>query len=101
MSVDDQQVRFGAIPLEEGELLSAGALDGEKSDQQRVSEATGNEGASYERSYHQVAVVLWPRECYGEALLQAGVRAAVPYLRMEIEKWRANPNPSNSSKHSK
>jgi hypothetical protein len=60
-------------------------LDGEKPDEQRLMEASGNEGASFERSYHRAALVLWRRKRYAEVLLQAGVEAALPYLQERIE----------------
>jgi 2OG-Fe(II) oxygenase superfamily len=78
-------VDFGAIPLGDGELLPEGALDEEEPDEQRVSEATGNEGASFERSYRRAAIVIWDKQRYPEVLLQAGAEAAIPYLRKRIE----------------
>lgn len=83
--VRDQPVEFGEIPLAPGELLPEGALDDEKPDEQRLMEASGNEGASFERSYHRAALVIWRRERYAEVLLQAGVVAALPYLKEKIE----------------
>ena len=77
----DQPVEFGEIPLEPGELLPEGALDDEKPDAQRLLEASGNEGASFERSYHRAALVLWRRERYADVLLQAGIDSVLPYLR--------------------
>ena len=44
--LDGRPVDFGRLPLEEGEVLPAGALDGETPDEQRLTEATGNEGAT-------------------------------------------------------
>lgn len=81
---DDQPVEFGRLPLQDGELLPAGALDGEKPDQQRLTEATGNEGATFERSYHRAALVLWPRERFVDVLLQSGVGAALPLLTEQV-----------------
>jgi len=80
INVHDQPVAYGKLPLEEGEVLPAGALDDEEPDEQRLTEATGNEGASFERSYHRAALVLWPRERFASVLLQAGVGAALPHL---------------------
>ena len=80
----DKPVEFGEIPLEPGELLPTGALDDEKPDEQRLMEASGNEGASFERSYHRAALVIWRRERYAEVLLQAGVEAVLPYLQERI-----------------
>jgi hypothetical protein len=80
----DRRVDFGKLPLGDGELLPHGALDDEKPDQQRLTEATGNEGASFERSYHRAALVIWPRDRYAGVLLQAGISAALPHLRERI-----------------
>src|SRR5205823_8534669 len=80
-NTDDGVVEFGPIPLADGELLPEGALDEEPPDKTRLMEASGNEGASYERSYRRVALILWRHERYAEVLLQAGVVAALPYLK--------------------
>jgi hypothetical protein len=79
-NAQDQPVAYGQVPLEDGEVLPAGALDEEEPDEQRLTEATGNEGASFERSYHRAALVIWPRARFTSVLLQAGVGAALPYL---------------------
>ena len=81
---DDHPVAFGDVPLGEGEVLPAGALDGEKPDEQRLTEATGNAGVSFERAYHRAALVLWPRERFADVLLQAGVAAALPYFAERV-----------------
>ena len=94
----DQSVEFGEIPLEPGELLPDGSLDDEKPDQQRLMEASGNEGASFERSYHRAALVLWRRERYAEVLLQAGIDAALPYLRELIETCDRPDAPASARK---
>lgn len=79
--IDDRAVQFGRIPLAGGELLPAGALDGEPPDEKRLTEASGNEGATYERSYHRAVLVLWRSNRMSDVLLQAGVVAALPYLK--------------------
>ena len=76
----DGVVEFGCIPLGGGELLPAGELDHEPPDEKRLTEASGNEGATYERSYHRAALVLWRQDRSIDVLLQAGVVAALPYL---------------------
>ena len=78
---DDRTVAFGRIPVASGELLPAGALDGEPPDEKWLTEASGNEGATYERSYHRAVLVLWRQNRTTDVLLQAGVVAALPYLR--------------------
>jgi hypothetical protein len=99
VDLQDRPVDFGEIPLEEGEAFPQGALDDEKPDKQRVTEATGNEGASFERSYRRAAIVLWDQQRYAEVLLQAGPGAALPYLRQCIQEWRDQPE--NSPERSK
>jgi hypothetical protein len=84
VDAQDRRVDFGKLPLGEGELLPHGALDDEKPDEQRLTEATGNEGASFERSYHRAALVIWPREQFAGVLLQAGVGAALPHLAARV-----------------
>jgi len=94
----DQPVEFGEIPLEPGELLPDGALDDEKPDEQRYMEASGNEGASFERSYHRAALVLWRRGRYSEVLLQAGVAAVLPYLKELITECELKDAPASARK---
>jgi hypothetical protein len=56
--------------LQDDEVLPAGALDNEKPDEQRFVEATGNEAASFQRSYHRAALVIWLRvHCRGGEVL--------------------------------
>ncbi|MEW6159374.1 MAG: 2OG-Fe(II) oxygenase [Verrucomicrobiota bacterium] len=85
VDTQDQPVAFGKLPLEDGEVLPAGALDDEAPDEQRLMEATGNEGASFERSYHRAALVIWPKERFAGVLLQAGVSAALPHLAERLD----------------
>jgi hypothetical protein len=77
----NRSVDFGKLPLKEDELLPAGALDDAAPDAQRLTEATGNEGASFERSYRRAALVMWLRNRSADVLLQGGVRAVMPYLK--------------------
>jgi hypothetical protein len=80
LTVEDRTADFGRLPLREGEVLPAGALDDEAPDEQRLLEASGNEGVSFERAYHRAALVLWPRSQFIDVLLQTGVHAVLPYL---------------------
>jgi len=85
IDTNDHAVEFGSLPIEDGEILPAGALDSEAPDQQRLTEATGNEGASFERSYHRAALVIWPQDRFVDALLQAGPAAALPYFKDRVQ----------------
>jgi hypothetical protein len=85
VDLDNQAVPFGKIPLNEEELLPKGSLDNEKPDEQRLMEASGNEGASFERAYRRAALVIWPKALTSEVLLEAGVGAMIPYFKEQLE----------------
>ncbi|MGE4180302.1 MAG: hypothetical protein AB7J34_10785 [Limisphaerales bacterium] len=53
----------------------------------RKCRGTGDEGATFERSYHRAAFVLWPRERFADVPLQSGVGAALPFLP-NYRRWR-------------
>ena len=88
VDTDNRPVAFGQLPLADGEVLPAGALDDEEPDEQRLMEATGNEGASFERSYLRAVLVLWPQERFADVLLQAGVGAVLPHLKERVQSCR-------------
>jgi hypothetical protein len=88
-TLEDRDAGFGQLPLRDGEVLPTGALDNEAPDEQRLLEASGNEGVTFERAYHRAALVLWPRSRFVNVLLQAGVRAALPYLEARAASFGA------------
>ncbi len=72
------------LPLEDGETLPRGYLDNAEPDKQHIEEATGNGGASLERSYRRAAVVIWPRANSVEVLANGDIGAAVRYVSREL-----------------
>lgn len=64
---ESQQVP-GGLPLLDGEALPDGALDNTPPESQRLLEATGNEGATVERSYRVASLVLWPRASFSSVV---------------------------------
>jgi hypothetical protein len=84
---DDRLVEFGRIPRRR-RVAPPSALNGEPPDEKRLTEASGNEGATYERSYHRAALVLWHRNRTSDVLLQAGVVAVLPYLKQLAARGR-------------
>ena len=80
IDADGTSVAFGEVPLSGGELLPPGALDDAVPDKVHFSEATGNEGASFERTYLRAAVVIWPDEAADQICLSAGLEAGVARL---------------------
>lgn len=87
VTTEERAAGFGEVPIGEGEVLPVGALDDEVPDEQRIMEATGNEGASFERAYHRAALVIWPRHRSVDVLLQAGVAGALAYLDGRVSAW--------------
>lgn len=75
---------FGQISIEPGELLPSNALDGEEPDTQRLLEATGNAGVSFERAYHRAALILWPKNKFIEILLQSSIKSGIAYFREQL-----------------
>jgi predicted 2-oxoglutarate/Fe(II)-dependent dioxygenase YbiX len=84
---DGQPTTLGAIEIEDGEVSPPDALEDMEPDEEHFHEATGNEGASFERTYHRAALVLWPRSRRLAVLNQAGQRATLPYLESLAARW--------------
>jgi 2-oxoglutarate-Fe(II)-dependent oxygenase superfamily protein len=84
---DREPVAFGGIPIEEGEVSPPDALEDMKPDETHFHEATGNEGASFERTYRRAALVLWPQQRRLAVINQAGPAATAPYLESLAAKW--------------
>ena len=79
-----------ALPFEDEELSPPDALDELEPDEEEFHEATGNEGASFERTYRRAAFVLWPRKRFFAVLNQAGLPVTLPYLADLTERWTAS-----------
>jgi hypothetical protein len=71
---------LGELPFDEEELCPPDAFAELDPDEQHFHEATGNAGASLERSYRRAGLVLWPRARRLAVLNQAGLPATLPYL---------------------
>ena len=89
---NDEVVDFGEIPLDQEELLPPGALDDEEPDESHFSEATGNAGAEFERTYLRAALVLWPQNRFNAVCLSAGVSAALARLGQLVEAANSAPD---------
>ncbi len=80
---------LGPLPLEDGEVSPPDALDDMAPDDESFREATGNEGASFERSYSRAALVAWPRRRRVEVVNQGGLPATLPALSEMADRWAA------------
>jgi predicted 2-oxoglutarate/Fe(II)-dependent dioxygenase YbiX len=84
---DGKPLTLGEIPIEEGEVSPPDALEDIDPDEEHFHEATGNEGASFERTYRCAALVLWPQRRRLAVLNQAGLAATQPYLESLATNW--------------
>jgi 2-oxoglutarate-Fe(II)-dependent oxygenase superfamily protein len=87
---DGSPSALGELPVEDEEICPPDGLDDMVPDQEHFHEATGNEGASFERTYRRAALVLWPRERMFAVLNQAGLSVTLPYLGELTERWVAS-----------
>ncbi len=94
---EDVPVSYGKMPLGEDELLPVGALDDEEPDEVHFSEATGNAGAEFERTYLRAALVLWPSSRSDEVCLSAGLAAGVARLGTLVEAVQTSPTSDHKS----
>ena len=84
---DGSQPALGDVPFMEDELCPPDAFEDLEPDEQYFHEATGNEGASFERTYRRAALVLWPRARRLAVLNQAGLAVTLPYLGELTGRW--------------
>jgi len=84
---DREPVALGEIPIEEAEVSPPDALEDMEPDEQHFHEATGNEGASFERTYRRAALVLWPQRRRLAVINQAGPASTLPYLESLAARW--------------
>jgi len=91
---DGGQTELGALPFADDELCPPDALAEMEPDELYFEEATGNEGASFARTYRRAALVIWPRRRWLAVLAQAGVRATLPYLAALTRRWEESDDDS-------
>lgn len=84
---DGCQPAINELPFEERELCPPGSFDELEPDEQHFHEATGNAGASFERTYRRAAFVLWPSTRRLAVLHQAGLGVTLPYLKNLAQRW--------------
>jgi predicted 2-oxoglutarate/Fe(II)-dependent dioxygenase YbiX len=87
---DGDEARFGAFPFDEDELCPSDAFEDLTPDEQHFHEATGNEGASFERTYRRAGLVLWPATRRLAVLNQAGLPTTLPYLEDLTACWETS-----------
>lgn len=80
---NDQPMLLEPLSFEPDEISPPEALEDATPDEQSFSEATGNEGASFEKTYRFASLVLWPRDRFIQILSQADLKVAIS----RIEHW--------------
>jgi predicted 2-oxoglutarate/Fe(II)-dependent dioxygenase YbiX len=96
-SPDGNAIPMAALPFDEGELCPEDAFEEMEPDEVEFQEATGNEGASFERTYHRAALVIWPKARKLAVLNQAGHSVTLPYLNDLSQRWEAGDDNFDSS----
>lgn len=86
---DGQRPDMIAFPFAESELCPPDAFAGLEPDELHFHEATGNEGASFERTYRRAGLILWPRARTLAVFNQVGLSLTLPYLGRLCEAWEA------------
>jgi hypothetical protein len=87
---DGGEAGFDDFPFTEDELYPPDAFEDLTPDEQYFHEATGNEGASFERTYRRAGFVLWPTARRLAVLNQAGLRTTLPYLEDLTARWETS-----------
>jgi 2OG-Fe(II) oxygenase superfamily len=87
---DGGEAGFDDFPFAEDELCPPDAFEDLMPDEQHFHEATGNEGASFERTYSRAGLVLWPTARRLAVLNQAGLHATLPYLEDLTSRWETS-----------
>jgi len=90
------ETAMGELPISEHEISPPDALADLAPDEESFQEATGNEGASFERSYRRAALVLWPGHQRLAVLNQGGLKATLPHLIELTDAWaKAGADPAS------
>jgi 2OG-Fe(II) oxygenase superfamily len=94
---DGNPAVLGGLPVMDEELSPPHVFDDLEFDEEHFQEATGNEGATFERTYRRAALVLWPRHRTAAVLCQAGLSVTLPYLDDIVQRWAGIGGDRNSA----
>jgi 2OG-Fe(II) oxygenase superfamily len=84
---DGDTLALGPLPVEEeAELAPPDAFADLEPDEEHFQEATGNAGATFERTYRRAALVLWPFRRRLAVVCQAGLSATLPLLEDMLQR---------------
>ncbi|MEA3275095.1 MAG: 2OG-Fe(II) oxygenase, partial [Pseudomonadota bacterium] len=87
---DGSRPPLGPLPFHPDELSPPDAFEELEPDELDFQEATGNEGASFDRLYQRAALVLWPHSHRAAVLAQGGLEATAPFLGELARQWQTS-----------
>ena len=85
------------LPFSEYEFCPTSAYENIEPDNIEFQEATGNAGASFERSYQAAALVVWPKAFNLAVISQAGLSETLPVLQDFCKRWEKQGKDPKSS----
>lgn len=88
---DGNKIPFGAIDLNQQEIISSQPIADWKINREEFEGYTGNAGMTLERWYHRAAVIIWPQRNHFQVLCTAGTEAAIGGLEAMVKKWNRSP----------
>ena len=94
---DDQPSQLPVLPFSADEFCPPEVFENMETDDVQFHEATGNEGASFERTYRCAALVIWPRARYLAIINQAGLNVTLPVLHDFCQRWESEAKDQNSN----
>ena len=96
---DGSQLRLGELDFDKGELCPPDLFSSMDPTDLSFSEATGNEGASFERSYHFAALVLWPKvRTLAVVAHSARLSTTLPLLADFVRQWKQGDDESSTAR---
>jgi len=90
----DGDAGFGTVGFSEDELCPSDAFEDLTPDEEHFQEATGNGGATFERTYRRAGLILWPRAHRFAIVTRAGRETSLPYLESLARAWEAGGDPA-------
>jgi predicted 2-oxoglutarate/Fe(II)-dependent dioxygenase YbiX len=94
---DGKPSTLPTLPFSEYEFCPTAAYENIEPDDIEFQEATGNEGASFERSYQAAALVVWPKAFNVAIISQAELSATLPVLRDFCQRWEDEGQVQNTT----
>lgn len=87
-AADDARAVLERLLFTEDELCPPDVFADAEPDEVQFFEATGNAGATFERSYRRAALVLWPSERRLDLIVAAGRDVSLPWLADLARRWQ-------------